>query len=204
MDEKNVTSRRDRNLAALRKKGSAVAERLLVSKGVEALSARGLAQATGCSVGALYNAFGHIDGVVREVNIRSARLLQTTLATALETAGTGLEAQLIAMAEAYFNFALAEPERWRALFEYPVQTPPDGRIFAVQDELLEMLRAVAGVTGTTGTEAVRLTLLWASVHGLTALAAKGTISGLDARAARNYLAVLVRSGLAADIDTPEG
>lgn len=199
MQEKDATSRRDRNLAEIRRKGGEVAERLLVKDGYEALTARGLAQATGCSVGALYNAFGHIDGVVREVNMRSALQLQAALRARLEDAPPALEAQLVAMAEAYFDFALAEPQRWRALFEYPVQTPDDGRLFAVQDELLAMLRGVAGVADSTGPEAVRLTLLWASVHGLTSLASKGTISRLETRAARRHLAVLVRAGLAADI-----
>ncbi|MCV3272359.1 TetR/AcrR family transcriptional regulator [Roseobacter sinensis] len=199
MEEKNVTSRRDRNLAEIRRKGGEVAERLLLEQGYEALSARGLAKATGCSVGALYNAFGHIDGVVREVNLRSAKLLQGVLTEALEQAPPGLEARLIAMAEAYFDFAVTQPQRWRALFDYPVQTPPDGRIFAVQDTLLAMLRGAAGVTETDGPEAMRLTLLWASVHGLTTLAAKQTISGLTAQAARNHLAVLVRAGMAAEI-----
>ncbi len=202
MEEKNVTSRRDRNLADIRRKGGDAAEQLLVKKGYEALSARGLAQAAGCSVGALYNAFGHIDGVVREVNMRSARLLQAALAAAVTSTDANLETKLTAMAEAYFDFARAEPERWRALFSYPVQTPDDGRLFTVQDELQTMLRSVAGVKNDNGVEAVRLTLLWASVHGLATLTARDTIRGLDAGAARKFLAVLVRSGLAADIEDP--
>lgn len=186
-------------MAAIRRKGGDAAERLLVETGYDALSARGLAQAAGCSVGALYNAFGHIDGVVREVNMRSARLLQAALRDALEHAPRELERQLIAVAEAYFDFALEHPHRWRAMFEYPVQTPDDGQLFAVQDELLNMLRRVAEITESTGAEAVRLTLLWASVHGLTTLASKGTIKGLDPQTARIHLAALVRAGLTAEI-----
>ncbi len=200
MEEKDVTSRRDRNLAEIRRKGGDIAERLLVQQGYEALSARGLALATGCSVGALYNAFGHIDGVVREVNMRSARLLQAALRQALDQSQGGLEAQLVAISEAYFDFAADQPQRWRALFDYPVQTPDDGRLFALQDELLAMLRELAGTPDAAGPEALRLTLLWASVHGLTSLASKGTIRGLEPGAARSHLAALVRTGLAADID----
>ena len=203
MTEGNVASRRDRNLKAIRQKGGDIAEEMLVSQGFEALTARGLAKAIGCSVGALYNAFGHIDGVVREVNLRSARMLETALRAALAQEAQSLEVRLIASARTYFDFALTEQERWRALFDYPVRTIPDGRMFALQDELVAMLRDAAGVTDAESPQAVRLTLLWASVHGLTSLSARGNISGLEASEARKYLSVLVRSALDADLSAPE-
>ncbi|MFK7746552.1 MAG: TetR/AcrR family transcriptional regulator, partial [Roseobacter sp.] len=70
MSIKTKPSRRDRNLADIRDRATAVAERIVLEKGGGALSARGLASELGISVGSLYNAFGDLDGVVRAVNAR--------------------------------------------------------------------------------------------------------------------------------------
>lgn len=185
MNSDNVASRQAKNLQAIRLKGVDIAEKTIVREGIQALSARRLAKGIGCSVGSLYNAFGDLDTVVRDVNLRTVERLAAQL-------NAQADHGLLGLAEAYFDFALENRELWWALFDYRMQTPPDGRVEQVQRGLIDLLRRAAGVGQSTKPEVlIQLRLAWASVHGLVAFTLRGTIVDVAADDARRYLAYLV-------------
>lgn len=187
-------SRREKNLADIREKATLVAERIVLDKGADALHARGLAQELGISVGSLYNAFGDLDGVVRAVNSRCAERLGAQLREAMQAAPDKKIARVVAIGEAYFDFAVAEPRRWWMLFERDSNLQLDVQTESLQEGLLEMLIRAGDGDPTSDTHRQFFLLLWASVHGLVSLACRPTIAVINPDVARTYIRVLVAAG----------
>ena len=195
MTKEKTLSKRERNLADIRERACIVAERIVLTKGIDALSARGLAKDLNISVGSLYNAFGDLDAVVRAVISKSAAMLSDRLHSAIQTAPQDKRSRLIALGEAYFDFATAEPRRWWLMFEYRSDLPQDPKAQDFQIGLLEML-IIAGEADPKSEQHRQLfLLLWASVHGLVSLACKPAIVAINPKVARTYISDLVDSGI---------
>lgn len=195
MAETKELTRGEKNLLEIRKRGTKAAEKIVVEKGANALSARGLAKTLGVSVGTLYNAFQDLDGVVRAVNNASAEMLSARLKKAVAEADPDRRSRLIAMGETYFDFAMDEPERWWALFEHRQETPDLPVEEGYQKDLLELLIRTAGSDPDHDPAPERYVMLWASVHGLVALAYRPTIVAVPPEAARKYLVEVIDAGL---------
>ncbi|MEM9577528.1 MAG: TetR/AcrR family transcriptional regulator [Pseudomonadota bacterium] len=191
MSTKAKPSRRDRNLADIRERATEIAERIVLEHGGGALSARGLAKELGISVGSLYNAFGDLDGVVRAVNARCADRLAEALRTALAKAPETARARVIAIGEAYFDFAYSEPRRWYMLFERDSDLQLDLRTAELQEGLLEMLIRAGDGDPTDEQHRQFFLLLWASVHGLVSLACRPSIVMIKPEVARSYMHDLI-------------
>ncbi|MFK7762323.1 MAG: TetR/AcrR family transcriptional regulator [Roseobacter sp.] len=191
METQEKLSRRDRNLADIRERATQVAERIVLEQGGGALSARGLATELQISVGSLYNAFGDLDGVIKSVNERCANRLATALRNALAQTEGSSRARVIAIGEAYFDFAASEPRRWYMLFERDGDLQLDARTASLQEGLLDML--IRAGEGDPGNEQHRqfFLLLWASVHGLVSLACRPNIVMISPDVARNYMHDLI-------------
>jgi AcrR family transcriptional regulator len=170
-----------------------VAERIVLEKGGDALSARGLANELGISVGSLYNAFGDLDGVVKAVNARCAERLAQALRSALAKAPDDARGRVIAIGEAYFDFANAEPRRWYMLFERDSDLQLDVKTTELQEGLLSML--IRAGDGDPANEQHRqfFLLLWASVHGLVSLACRPSIVMIQPEVARSYMHNLIKA-----------
>lgn len=191
MNQEKPLSRRDRNLADIRERATTVAERIVLEKGGSALNARGLAKELGISVGSLYNAFGDLDGVVRAVNSRCAERLAATLRAALKEAAPDARSRVVAIGEAYFDFAHSEPRRWYMLFERDSDLQLDVKTAELQEGLLEMLIRAGDGDPADAQHRQFFLLLWASVHGLVSLACRPTIAMISADVARDYLHDLI-------------
>lgn len=191
MTTPKTLSRRDRNLAEIRKRATEVAERIVLEKGSGALSARGLAKDLKISVGSLYNAFGDLDGVVRAVNARCAERLADALRASLRTAGPTARDRVIAIGEAYFDFAQAEPRRWYMLFEQDSSLQLDAKTAELQEGLLEMLIRAGDGDPTDEQHRQFFLLLWASVHGLVSLACRPSIVMISSDVACQYMRDLI-------------
>jgi AcrR family transcriptional regulator len=122
------------------------AERVIAERGLPHLKARDLASAVGCAVGAIYNVFPDLDGLILEVNLRTLVLFEAYIAQAHKDGrpggaggGSGAEpsapvrapradaaaggadravSDLTRLAVTYLAFASEHPLRWRALFEH--------------------------------------------------------------------------------------
>ncbi|MFT6887882.1 MAG: AcrR family transcriptional regulator [Paracoccaceae bacterium] len=187
-------SRRDLNLADIRARATLAAERTIIEHGFETLSARGLARDLSVSVGSLYNAVGDLDGVVRAVNAKCARMLSDRLRAAVNAAPADKLSRVVAMGEVYFDFALAEPRRWWLLFERRSDALPDAKTQELQSAFLEMLIRAGDGDPSSDQHRQFFLLLWASVHGLASLACRPTIVAIDPEVARSYVRDLVVAG----------
>lgn len=107
------------------------AERAVATQGIAGIKARSLALEAGCAVGAIYNVFADLDELALAVNARTLAALEAELASAVRpgresVSGVpeGAAETLVRLALAYLDFAMANKQRWRALFEFRL---PEGK-----------------------------------------------------------------------------
>jgi AcrR family transcriptional regulator len=168
-----------------------LAEEIIEAEGLEGITARRLATSADISVGTIYNLFGHLDGVIRAVNTASLHLLHNTLKAALQSAPETVEDRLIAMAEAYVDFALSQPHRWDTLFRFRASTPADEDMHKAEALLFSLLADAAETTENPHV----LRALWAAVHGVAELAVGQKLTGIDPDQSRRYARLIVQAGL---------
>ncbi len=156
---------------------------ILASEGLAAVQIRRIAEVAGCSVGTLYNLFGDRDGLVLAANRATLSAMGAPLMAAQKAAaGSNLEGRLLALARAYQKFALANLQRWLAVFEFRL---PEGRdlpddYVAERTRLLGLIEdalADALPAGQPRTDAARA--LFGAVHGIVILAISNRLSQFD-------------------------
>jgi AcrR family transcriptional regulator len=161
-----------------------VAEAQIASGGLATLKARPVAEAAGCSLGAIYNIFDDLDALVMAVNGRTFRRLGRFVSDAVQGADArDPSAQLVTMSHGYLHFASDHTHLWRALFdlEMSVEGP-------VPQWYLEELGAVFGLIAAPlaqlfpDLERAELDLmvrgLFSSVHGIVLLGLEQRISAV--------------------------
>ena len=193
-----ATAAQDRR-NALRTRLIDLAEAEIAANGIDAIKARPLAQAAGCSVGAIYNVFGDLDDIVIAVNGRTFRKLGQFVAQALDgKSDLPPTERLVAMSYAYLDYAAGHPRLWRALFDVQMSTDMD-----VPDWYLEELaRLFSYIDGPVqecfpdlDADAVgRITrALFSSIHGIVLLGLENRISGVPRPQIRDMIAMILRS-----------
>ena len=182
--------------AELRKAALEAAELIVVEEGLGALTARRVAAETGCSVGTLYNIFGHLDGLIAEINLSTFRQMAEEASRTVRSmpADAGREARLTALARMYLHFARTHRNRWSAVFEHRPQGPEDQRIQNAEQLLFSRIIAAAGITPSDAnqSEADSLRMLLAAVHGVVTFAINRTIPPADAE---RYVTLIVQAGV---------
>jgi AcrR family transcriptional regulator len=162
----------DDRYAALRAEIVARAETHIARAGLAGLRARDLAQAAGCALGTLYNAFKDIDDIILAVNARTLTRLGDKLWA--ETRRVHDPAKLIAaLGTVYVAFAFDEANLWRALFNHQMSSGrdvPDDYI-ARYDSLFRVLEEpIATLAAARAQNARDLSrTLFSAVHGITML-----------------------------------
>jgi AcrR family transcriptional regulator len=149
----------------------AAARALYLERGPEGVTMRAVADRVGVTATALYRHFADKDTLLREVAGEGSRLLGTHLFHALE-ASSPLE-RLRMTARAYLEFAAAQPQAYRALFEpavagesSPVQRQRDAVRRFLRDGVREAMDA--GDLAPGDVDETVLTL-WSLLHGLASL-----------------------------------
>ena len=193
--EKNLRTKRKPH-AELRKAALEAAELIVVEEGLGALTARRVATETGCSVGTLYNIFGHLDGLIGEVNLSTFRQMAEEASRTIRALpdDTGREDRLAALARMHLGFARTHRNRWAAVFEHRPQGPADQRIQNAEQLLFARILSAAGIdpTGANQAEADSLRMLLAAIHGVVAFAINRTIPPADAE---RYVTLIVQAGI---------
>lgn len=156
------------------------ARALYFERGPDAVTMRAVAERVGVTATALYRHFADKDAILREVMGEGSRLLGSHLFRALE-APTPLE-RLRATANAYLDFAVAQPQAYRALFEAaepeegsPIQLQRGAMRRFLRDRVREAMDA--GVLAPGDADGTALSV-WATLHGLASLHHAG-ITRLD-------------------------
>jgi len=147
----------------------AAARRLVVERGVDALSLREVARRAGYAPAAVYTYFESREALIAAVGSDAT----TSMAAYLEAVprdGSARE-RLVALADAYVRFAAEEPERYRAAFgRLSVALPSWAEFARVAEPFTLIVEAFAeGIadgefTSPEGADAMALGL-WTLVHG---------------------------------------
>ncbi len=155
------------------------AERIVRAEGLTALSARRLAAEIGYTPGTLYNHFADLDEIVLRLNLRSLERLKDSLSTVADKE-VDPRGRLHALADAYVTFARNEPHLWSALTTFRRSKPgppPDWFVGEAQTLIAflgDLLRPLAPELGPEDRQ-YQARRLWASIHGICALLAGGSI-----------------------------
>src|SRR5436305_14676169 len=97
------------------------AERMIAEKGLAGLKTRDLAREIGCANGAVYNLVADVDELILRVGSRTLRRLDQTLSAAESAGEPSSRETLVRIGLAYCDFAAANLQLWRALFEHPME-----------------------------------------------------------------------------------
>ena len=95
---------------------------LLAEQGLKKFSGREVAKRAGYSVGTIYNVFGSLDRFILAINSRTFSLWADFLRGRLEQGGPD---RIRSLVEGYFDFALAHPNLWSAIYDHRVAEDED-------------------------------------------------------------------------------
>lgn len=170
--------------SALRDKLIALAEAQIEAGGLSSLRARTLAQEAGCSVGAIYNVFDDLNGLVLAVNGRTFQKLGAFVTQAVAARdGSEPGEQLITMGTAYLRFAADNTNLWRALFDVEMNADgpvPDWYVAALGGLFGIIARPLTQINPDLARDELDLLTraLFSSVHGIVLLGLERRISAV--------------------------
>lgn len=188
----------------------ATARRILDADGLEGISLREIARASGVSHGAPLRHFPTLASLLAAVAAQGFRELQAAVDTAVSAAGPRATAgaRLRAASGGYVRFALASPGVFGLMFR-PERFDTDDPDFAhagatAFNQIVDLAAAVQAEGLRADVPATELAAAcWASVHGLAQLWIDGSLQGATHDAARlGALLDLTQDLLLDGIDAP--
>ena len=186
----------EKRRAELREKLVDIAEAEIRANGVQSLRARALADKAGCAVGAIYNVFDDLSGLILAVNGRTfARLGEAVTSEVAASDGAAVD-KLVIMGRAYLRFAHDNPKLWRALFDIEM-TADSGVPEWYLNDLRHLFGIIAGPLGDMHPDATPEDLdlmtrtLFSSVHGIVLLGLERRISGGPVERIEDMIAFLL-------------
>jgi len=174
-----------------------IAEARIRKDGLGAIKARELAREAECAVGAIYNVFSDLNGLIMAVNGRTFQALGQEVASTVAAAPQDApQAELITMSHAYLRFAAENTNLWRALFDLEMSTEMDvpqwylaelGKLFAL------IAAPLARVFPNYSRHELELMTraLFSSVHGIVLLGLQKRISGVPLDKIEDMIAILL-------------
>jgi len=189
----------DKRRETLRETLTDIAERHVREAGISSLRARALANEAGCAVGAIYNVFEDMTGLILAVNGRTFRRMGAFVSKSVAGPETlDPTDHLVAIAHAYLDFASQNPNLWRALFDVEMSADRDvpawymdelGRLFSIIAEPLAALNPNASAAEID----LMTRALFSSVHGIVLLGLEKRISGVPQERIQSMIEYVLRS-----------
>jgi len=174
----------DKRREELRDKLVTIAEAQVSKSGLASLRARALAAEAGCAVGAIYNVFDDMTGLILAVNGRTFRRLGAFVADVVSSKNdTTPTDRMVTIGIAYLQFASDNPNLWRALFDVEMTVDRDVPAWYL-DELRHLFSIIATPLSEVfpKADAAEIDLitrtLFSSVHGIVLLGLEKRISGV--------------------------
>ncbi len=173
------------------------AERRIAATGLAGLKTRDLARDIGCANGAVYNLVEDVDDLILRVGSRTLGRLDAAL-TAAEGEGLAPVETLARIAVAYCDFAAADSELWRALFEHRMQPGKAVPEWAAAEQM-ELFRHIYRPLAALFPERPPVDLgvtarsLFSAVHGMVALGLEQKLVAVPLEVLRREVALIVRA-----------
>jgi AcrR family transcriptional regulator len=177
------------------------AERSISAGGLAGLKTRELAREIGCANGAVYNLVADMDELVLRVGSRTLGRLDAALTDAESDGPASPPEILVRIAIAYCDFADANLELWRALFEHRMaqnKPTPEWAISEQMELFRHIYRPLATLFPKRATAELSVTArsLFSAVHGMVLLGLEQKLIAVPIDALRNEIATIVRAALA--------
>lgn len=192
-----MARRSDHSREQLTEMAVSAALKLTARDGLRGLTARGIANEIGYTVGTLYNLFGNLDDLVRHMNVATMdAIYEHVTATPIDD---NPEMALRTLARRYLAFVEDHPRQWSAVIEFEPRdgTPVPDWYRAKAGQLLQLGEdAIAPLFGPHNTAERRrhAYILWSALYGITALAR--TTSQPEGKAANALIDALVSTYIA--------
>ncbi|HEY5647409.1 MAG TPA: TetR/AcrR family transcriptional regulator [Pseudomonadales bacterium] len=167
------------------------AEELLAAEGMAGLTLRACARRAGVSHAAPKHHFADVSELLAEVAARSFDRLTLALQAGRDDAADDPEARIIAVFQAYVNFARRHPDRFRLMFRWDNMAADNrllreaaARTFAEMTSSITVQRGDADVTPETLQARIRdrrlnddVVFAWSQIHGYVQLLLEGRFDG---------------------------
>lgn len=165
---------------AFRQRIAEVAEHLFAVNGYEAVTMRSIAEKAGCSAMTPYRYFEDKEEIFAMIKAAAFRRFADGQERAY-AASSDASQRLIDLGRAYIDFALAEPDAYRIMFELRQEPRPYPELVEQEVRAIAPLKAAiaeAVAEGTLeGSPEILVHLAWARVHGLVSLHLAGKFRG---------------------------
>lgn len=175
------------------------ARKIVEADSFRALTARNVADEIGYSPGTLYNLFKNLDDLVLHVNGRTLDDLYERLAMVPPSGDA--EADIDNLLDGYLGFISDHPALWHMLFNYTLtdgdQVPDwyDHKVQRLLGIVEDMLAPLFG-RADTGDQVSAARVLWAGLHGITALSETGKLNLVTHQSAREMARSLAANFIA--------
>lgn len=192
-------SKTDQRREDLRSRLTDIAEARIAAEGLASVRARDLAREADCAVGAIYNVFSDLNGLIMAVNGRTFRRLGQAVSDATAAApDDSAQDSLVTMSLAYLRFAAENTNLWRALFDLNMSTdmPVPQWYLAELGKLFAQIAAPLArlFPGYSNQELDLMTrALFSSVHGIVLLGLQKRISGVPLTHLEQMIALVLRN-----------
>lgn len=168
------------DIAAFRDRAVAAATHLFATRGYDAVTMRSLAAELGCSPMTPYRYFANKQAVLAAVRAEAFRRFADSQQRAAAGGGDPAD-RLLRLKRAYIEFALAEPDAYRIMFELSQPSEPGDA--AVEREsarafsfLYEATRDAVRAGLLAGDPLSLAHVLWSGTHGLVSLHLAGKLT----------------------------
>jgi AcrR family transcriptional regulator len=163
------------------------------TNGLADLRARTLAEAVGCSVGAIYNVFADLDAIILAVNAATLEAIGAVMAA---TSPAPPAEKFKFLAVAYLDYAIHNRRRWDALFIHRLPAGADApdwfmRIQAAAFSHIETPLRELRPDLTDATIPLLARSIFAAVHGIVALGLEHRTGAIDLPDLQTQLTTIV-------------
>lgn len=174
------------------------AEQTIAARGVAGLKTRDLAREIGCANGAVYNLVADVDELILRVGSRTLLRLDEALSLAVSAGEPSPRDSLVRIAIAYCDFASANLQLWRALFEHRMAADKLVPDWSVRDQMRlfrHIYQPLAALFPQRSPEELGIMArsLFSAVHGMVALGLEQKLVAVPLPALRKEIATLVRA-----------
>ncbi|PIQ97083.1 MAG: hypothetical protein COV67_06120 [Nitrospinae bacterium CG11_big_fil_rev_8_21_14_0_20_56_8] len=172
---------------------------IVEADGFRALTARNVADVIGYSPGTLYNLFVNQDDMVMHVNGRTLDDLHDSLASVMPTGD--VDADFALLLDTYLVFIKDNPGLWHMLFNYTLSEGHEipewyGRKVKGLLGIVESVLSPLFANNDGDKLSAESRVLWAGLHGITALSDTGKLSLVSGQSTREMAQMLVANYIA--------
>lgn len=177
-----------------------IGRKIVREKGTEALTVRKLSEASGCSVGAIYNQFSNMDNFVIIQNFMTLKALSVSLEKVPDTGEPFVDAN--ALLQNFVDFVLKNKNLWFLLYNFHLMHPKREYSFYYLRVVVKILSYINKILSKTVPEMERperllsSQVLWLSVFALSAFLSRDVLEPLSKAKEENICQIMFNTYMA--------